>query len=104
MGKLSHVASSIWCLAILVFGLILTWNIHYVLHSVVKSDVILQLGPLEIRSVAAPLKTAFSEAVNLFTNTSFSRKEALRAKKGLSAFNSDRLIHVNVLTRGVIKD
>ena len=73
-------------------------------YSVVKSDVILQLGPLEIRSIDAPLKTAFSEAVNLFTNTSFSRKEALRAKKGLSAFNSDRLIHVNVLTRGVIKD
>ena len=77
---------------------------QYACYSVVKSDVILQLGPLEIRSVAAPLKTAFSEAVNLFTNTSFSRKEALRAKKGLSAFNSDRLIHVNVLTRGVIKD
>ena len=52
MGKWSHVASFIWCLARLVFGLILTWRIH----SVVENVGILKFGAR--KSIA--LKTVMS--------------------------------------------
>ena len=44
-----------------------------------------------------------SEPVNLFTITSFFRKEPLRVKKGLNAFNSNRVVNVSVLPGGIIK-
>ena len=41
--------------------------------------------------------------MNLFTITSFFAKEPLRVRKGLNAFNSDRVMSVSVLPGGVIK-